>query len=737
MGAVGPTQFVVFVNGRLRTFNKSTGIADGVLNADPDVFFSSVMTPVSPPIVANFTSDPQVRYDRLSGRWFLTIIDVCCTNSSCSSTAANRVLLAVCDAASAGTITGSTVWTFFFFQGDASDFLDYPSLGVDANALYIGGDMFTSAGSFKGTNGYVMRKSSVLGTGPLVVTTFAGLVPSANGVDNYDLASTEGYFIGVDNATFGTLMLRRVSNPGGTPTISSNISITVNATSFPATVDHLGNTRGNNGELDALNDRLFAAHLRNGRLWTAHNIQTNNTGTTSGSTTRDASRWYELQNLSGTPSVVQSGTLYDNSTPNNSNQRNYWIPTIMVSGQGHTALGCSIAGSGERINAFVTGRLSGDALGTMRDGPGGSSLSGYTSSSTAYNPPGDPGGNFGRRWGDYSFVSLDPTDDMTMWCIQEYCNGTNTYGVRAVQLIAPPPATPSAASPPSVAGEQSSVSVTITGTQVSGSGFFDPGSGFSKRIGASVSGGVTVNSVTYVNPTTVTLNLSTVGASLGPQNVTIVNPDSQSRTGTGILAIDAPLPIQLASFTGSVVNGINVLLRWTTLSEINNYGFEVQRSIRQLSDYATIPNSFIPGHGTTTEPHSYSYTDVTAAYGRWWYRLKQIDLDGTIHYIDGIRVDVLTTVAESGLPLCTALHQNYPNPFNPSTTIRYSLAKQTLVRLRIYNTLGQEVATLVDGAENAGEHSVEWAPRTASSGVYLCRLQAGDYVENRRLVLLK
>ena len=71
MGAVGPSQFFLFVNGRLRTFNKTTGVADGVINADPDVFFSSVMTPVSPPVVLNFTSDPQVRYDRLSGRWFL------------------------------------------------------------------------------------------------------------------------------------------------------------------------------------------------------------------------------------------------------------------------------------------------------------------------------------------------------------------------------------------------------------------------------------------------------------------------------------------------------------------------------------------------------------------------------------------------------------------------------------------------------------------------------------------
>ncbi len=210
MGAAGPTQVFIFLNGRLRTFNKTTGAADGVVNADPDVFFASVMTPVSPPVVLNFTSDPMVRYDRLSGRWFLSIIDVPCTTPTCSTTAANRWLLAVSDAASAGTITGGTVWTFYFFQTDAANFCDYPSLGVDSLALYTGCNMFTPAGAFVGTNGYVIRKTSVLSGGPLVQTTFPNLAAgigagpfAPRGVDNYDAASTEGYFIGVDNATFG------------------------------------------------------------------------------------------------------------------------------------------------------------------------------------------------------------------------------------------------------------------------------------------------------------------------------------------------------------------------------------------------------------------------------------------------------------------------------------------------------------------------------------------------------
>src|SRR5881394_917424 len=197
MGAVGPTQFLVVINGRVRTFNKSTGSADGVLNTGTDNFFSSVMTP---PISINFTSDPRVRYDRLSGRWFVTIIDV---PGAPPGSLPNRVLLAVSDSS---TITAGTVWTYFCFQqdlvspaGDTGKFADYPTLGIDANALYIGANIFGSRGdpnAFSNTSVFVVRKSSVLGGGPIVVTAFRGLIKkiqglstglyTPQGVDNYD-----------------------------------------------------------------------------------------------------------------------------------------------------------------------------------------------------------------------------------------------------------------------------------------------------------------------------------------------------------------------------------------------------------------------------------------------------------------------------------------------------------------------------------------------------------------------
>jgi hypothetical protein len=529
MGAAGPTQFIVAVNGRIVSFNKATGAADGILNTTTDNFFTSVRN-------SSVTQYPRIRFDRLANRWIMLISTIATPN---------RILLAVSDTA---TITASSVWTFFFFQqdqapptGDATCRADYPTLGIDANALYIGVNQFCGSPlSFGNSAVFVVRKSSVLGAGPIVVTAFRNLIlapPNGpgmfapQGVDNFDPAATEGYFIGVDNSSFGTLIIRRVSTPGGTPTLSGDLNLTVPATALPFTVRHQGNTGGTNGQLSAIDDRLMTAVIRNGRLWTVHNLAVDNTGSAAGTRTRDGARWYEISSLDTTPALVQSGTLFASNATNTVDDRNYWMPSLMVSGQGHMALGSSIAGTNEFIKAASAGRLASDPLGTLQ------AATVLTSSSTAYNPPGDPGTTGARSWGSYSYTSLDPCDDMSLWTIQQFCDATNSYGLRVVKLLAPPPATPLSASPAAVAAGQASVNITITGSQVAGSAFFDPGAGFGCHIGASVSSGVIVNSVTYQSPTTVVLNISTVAASGGPKDITIINPDGQTKTGASILTV--------------------------------------------------------------------------------------------------------------------------------------------------------------------------------------------------------
>ncbi len=548
MGTAGPAQFITFVNGRIRSFTKA-GVADGVLDANPDVFFSSVATPVAGSVVLDFTSDPQIRYDRFTARWFLSIIDVPCTNATCTTTAANRWLLAVSDAASNGTITGSTVWTFFQFQADpGTNFCDYPSLGVDVNALYVGCNIFSSAGSFVGTNGYVVRKTSVLGAGPIFVTMFANLAAGAGagpesprGVDNFDPGATEGYFVGPDNAAFSLIQFRRVSNPGSaTPTISANIPVTVPTTTTPNRVPHLGNTGGNNGQLDSLDDRFFQAMIRNGRLWAAHNFRVNTSGVAStAAQNRNATRWYEFQNLTTTPTVVQSGTVFDNAATAAAS-RQYWIPSAVVTGQGHTILGMSMAGTPAGATPAFVGRLAGDTLGTMTGPPTVAAVT-FGTTTANYNPPSDPGGASGRRWGDYSFTVVDPLDDMTVWTIQQYNQASNSYAVRVGKLLAPPPATPACSgSPITFAGPTGNV--VIAATSSGGSGFYDPGANLPapalpfSHLAATVTNAI-VNSVTYNSPTQVTLNITALAT--GSQNVTITNPDGQSVTANGCINVQS------------------------------------------------------------------------------------------------------------------------------------------------------------------------------------------------------
>ncbi|MGA9334485.1 MAG: hypothetical protein WBV39_09420 [Rudaea sp.] len=544
------------MNGRIRSYTRS-GTVDGVLNANPDVFFASVETPVSPPVVLNFTSDPQIRYDRFTARWYMSIIDVPCTNGTCTTLAANRWMVAVSDAASNGTITNSTVWTFFYFTADATNFCDYPSLGVDVNAFYVGCNMFSAAGSFVGTNGYVVQKASVLGSGPLVVTAFANLALGSGagpfaprGVDNFDPSASQGYIIGVDNAAFNVLAFRRVSSPGSaTPTISSNISITTPlTTTYPNPVDHAGNTGGNNGRLDSLDDRLFQAMVRNGRLWTAHNIRVSSGGVANtGTQARNATRWYELTNLDTTPTFVESGTVYD-SASTRAAALHYWIPSAAVTGQGHAVIGFSMAGATLGATPAYVGRLVGDTLGTMTAPPNAGAVQ-FGTTTANYNPAGDSGGSSGRRWGDYSFTVVDPLDDMSVWTIQEYNQASNSYALRVGHLLAPPPATPTCSGSP-IAFNGPTGNVAIAATSTSGSGFYDPGADLPppalpfNHVAATMTN-ATVNSTTYDSPTQVTLNITATTGGL--QDVTITNPDGQSVTANGCVNVLAATKLAFTS----------------------------------------------------------------------------------------------------------------------------------------------------------------------------------------------
>jgi hypothetical protein len=204
-----------------------------------------------------------------------------------------------------------------------------------------------------------------------------------------------------------------------------------------------------------------------------------------------------------------------------------------------------------------------------------------------------------------------------------------------------------------------------------------------------------------------------------------------------IVRYGVPLSVQLAGFTAVSLSYTSVKLTWKTLSETNNFGFEVQRAYTTPADFVSIPGSFQAGKGTTLETTDYSYTDNEAGKPVRYYRLKQSDLNGHVTYTDPIRVDVLTSVSERQVPDTYSLGQAYPNPFNPSTTITFGLPAAGSVRIRVLNQLGQEVTTLFEGTKDAGYHDVTFDARGLSSGVYFYRIEAGSFVATRKVVLIR
>ena len=200
---------------------------------------------------------------------------------------------------------------------------------------------------------------------------------------------------------------------------------------------------------------------------------------------------------------------------------------------------------------------------------------------------------------------------------------------------------------------------------------------------------------------------------------------------------DGTLPIQINSFQASTNASGSVTLRWSTVSEVKNYGFDVQRR-PESGQFTTVANSFIAGNGTTLVPHEYMFTDKTVTTGVWYYRIRQTDLDGRQSYTSPVKVTVVVLgVRKEELPTKYGLGQNYPNPFNPSTRISYQLPVASHVELRVYNLLGEVVATLVNDLEAPGYKTAHLDATRLSGGVYFYRLKAGGFVETRKFVLIK
>jgi hypothetical protein len=193
------------------------------------------------------------------------------------------------------------------------------------------------------------------------------------------------------------------------------------------------------------------------------------------------------------------------------------------------------------------------------------------------------------------------------------------------------------------------------------------------------------------------------------------------------------LPIELVSFAAELGNN-NVILTWETATEVNNYGFEVQRSMSNVQSQSWQLLGFIDGHGNSNSPKIYSFIDENVVARKYSYRLKQIDTDGQFEYSKIIEIDL-------GTVLNYELSQNYPNPFNPSTTIRFSVSESSLTNLSVYNSLGEKIEELVNEVKEPGIYTIlfnaESTTGKLSSGTYFYRLQANDFTQIKKMILIK
>lgn len=250
-------------------------------------------------------------------------------------------------------------------------------------------------------------------------------------------------------------------------------------------------------------------------------------------------------------------------------------------------------------------------------------------------------------------------------------------------------------------------------------------------------GGSIVRDIDFVSSSDLHLDGFSIGDVMlagAPDPLVTDDIDGEPRSGLhpyrGADEADAPLPVELASFT-SVVQDNNVVLHWQTLSEENNSGFEIERAVTNENSSSWIKVGFVEGKGNQSNVNDYSFRDIGLTSGKYNYRLKQIDFNGSFNYYN-LRSEVII-----GAPATFGLSQNYPNPFNPATKINYSLPSDGKVLLKIFDVTGKEVRTLVNELQTSGYYSIDFRAENLGSGVYYYTMTSGNFRETRKMMVIK
>ena len=676
-GDVGTSQVIATANTRLKVFTKpivtgpgintptgtSTQTPPATFNVDLNTFFSNETLKITN------ISDPHIRFDRLTKRWFIVAIDVDhdVDNYCCIAVSNNDV------------ITSSSVFNFYYFNvsqtgGKANEFFDYPTLGVDRYALNIGGNMFANALTYAGSNMWVVNKDSLI-AGVLKVTGFDHSTTKTDmytpqGVQNDDATAPFGYFIGSSQSLYSKLVIRRIDHTSIVPVLSADINLNTIQTYAPNTVIiPLGDS------IDGNDHRLCAAMMMKNKitgktsLWTAQGSSSDITGNVTTTGDRDGIVWFEIGNMDISPSIVQSSRVFDANTPEPTSV-NYIYPTIATSGQGHSIMGFTSAGKSKYPQATVAGRY--------RTDPGGvfQLPVDLTNATSRYNPG-------ASRWGDFTQTVVDPIDNMTMWTFTQYADTVNSWGVRAGQLIAPPPSVPKLDTVPIC----NTSTIIVSGISINNSEFFDPGDdkngpGFN-RLTITVTGpsAISVTNIKLINQDTISASFNLPDGTLaGTYVVTVTNPDGQSSTTSFVLAATcSAVKIIIVDFSGKKVKD-GVELNWTTMNEENITHFILEKSGDSLKfeNFASIVSK-----GNATSTTVYSAIDHHPFPNFSYYRLKIYNTDGNFLYSRIIKV----ATDQKNI----ALTRLYPNPASSTLNLELFSTQDAAIVANVFDFSGRKV----------------------------------------------
>ncbi|MCI0639481.1 MAG: GEVED domain-containing protein, partial [Gemmataceae bacterium] len=551
MGAVGPDHFMEVINSSVAIFG-----LDGtrISHVGLDNFFQLTQGGTSYP--QNGAFDPRVLYDRISGRWFATAME-----RGAIQRQDNGIILAV-----SRTSNPTGAWDKYYLDvgidtvNATTSFTDFSTLAVDENGVYIGMTIFQD------NPNDVYAKIVATPIAPLLASTPSlGTVTQFSNIDdmysspqpayNFDDigGSDRAWFVSSSNNFLSDIRYRTITWSGGVPSISATSTLSTAAFGDMTNLD--APAQGSTTNVDTGDQRLQMAVIRNNRLWTTRTIGVNSTGGATGAD-RTGVEWFELNVSAATPTIVQTGRIFDTAA---TDPRFYYYPSLIVTGQGHMRVGFSGSKSTEFIGAYGTGRLASDSLGTVNAPP-----IVIKAGERAYT---QLDGINRNRWGDYSFTSLDPDNDMTAWTIQEYASNVNpsqsTWATWVATLDAPAPTLNN----PNASANQGATAAIIN---LTGTGLFDPGPGFADRLSVSISGtGIANLQTTFVNSTSVTVRFDVAAnAPLGARNIVLTNPDGQAVTITNGFAVlpgsdfgDAPNTYQtLLASNGARHLGIGLTL---------------------------------------------------------------------------------------------------------------------------------------------------------------------------------